>query len=78
MSEPALAAVHAVSLGSSAGSFPTATQWLSFIAGAEAGLTITTLGGQTVSIGNLPSGIYPIRATAVTAVGGCSAIVGWW
>ena len=78
MPEPALAAVNAVSLGSSVGSFPSATQWLSFVAGAGAGLTIMTLGGQTVSIGNLPSGVYPIRATAVTAVGGCSANVGRW
>lgn len=72
-------AQHGTSLGGSTGTFPTATEWLSFVnpsPGTDS-LTITTLGGESITL-TLPSGMYPIRAVAVTAVSSVTDIVGWW
>jgi hypothetical protein len=76
MASPPSAPDFAFSLGSSPGGFPIATDWLSFV-NATGSLTITTPGGNTVVL-SLPSGMYPIRATAVLAVSSVTNIVGWW
>jgi hypothetical protein len=70
---------HAYSLGSGTGSFPTATDMLSIGGGAgtNISLTVTTVGGESVALGALPPGMYPIRCTAVTANSG-GTVVGWW
>jgi hypothetical protein len=76
MASPPTAPNRALALGASNGTFPTATQWLSFV-NSGGSLTITTPGGDTVLL-SLPTGMYPIRATAVSAVSSVSNIVGWW
>ena len=67
---------RAFALGTSTGTFPTATHWLSFV-NTNGSLTITTPGGDTVVL-SLATGMYPIRAKAVTAVSSVTNIVGWW
>lgn len=67
---------HAYSLGTGTGSFPTATEYLS-LGGSGTAITITTVGHETVSLGGLAPGMYPIRCTAVTANSGFT-VVGWW
>jgi len=76
MASPSSAPSRAFALGSSTGNFPTATDWLSFV-NSGGSLTIKTIGGDSVVL-NLPSGMYPIRAKAVTALSSVSNIVGWW
>ena len=76
MASPSTAPNRAFALGSSTGTFPTATQWLSFV-NTNGSLTITTPGGDAVVV-SLTTGMYPIRATAVTAVSSVTNIVGWW
>jgi hypothetical protein len=76
MASPPNAPNRAFALGSSPGSFPVATDWLSFV-NTTGSLTITTRGGDAVVL-SLPSGMYPIRATAVSAVSSVTNIVGWW
>jgi len=77
MASPSNAPNRAFSLGSSPGSFPTATEWLSFVNAGGGSVTITTPGGDKIAL-NLTTGMYPIRATAVTAVSSVTNIVGWW
>ena len=67
---------RAFALGTSTGTFPTATHWLSLV-NTNGSLTITTPGGDTVVL-SLTTGMYPIRAKAVTAVSSVTNIVGWW
>ena len=67
---------RAFALGTSTGTFPTATDWLSFV-NTNGSLTITTPGGDVVVL-SLTTGMYPIRAKAVTAVSSVTNIVGWW
>ena len=76
MASPSNSPNRAFSLGSSTGTFPTATEWLSFV-NPSGSLTITTPGGDKVAL-SLPTGMYPIRAVAVTAVSSVTNIVGWW
>lgn len=77
MSDPAPSVANAFSVGAATtATFPTATQWLSFTNGGSGSITITTLGGQSVAVA-LPSGMYPIRAVAVTA-NTMTAVIGWW
>jgi hypothetical protein len=59
---------RAFALGSSTGTFPAATEWLSFV-NSSGSLTITTPGGDKIVL-SLPTGMYPIRATAVTGYRG--------
>ena len=77
MASPSNAPNRAFSLGSSPGSFPTATEWLWFVNVGSGSVTITTPGGDKVSL-SLATGMYPIRATAVTVVSSVTNIVGWW
>jgi hypothetical protein len=67
---------HAYALGAGTGTLPTASTWLSFVNGGSGSLTITTLGGESVTL-SLPSGMYPIRAAAITA-NTMTNLVAWW
>jgi hypothetical protein len=68
---------HAYSLGTGTGNFPTATEWLTIGGSANVSLTVTTFGGNSVALGALPPGMYPIRCIAVTANSG-GTVTGWW
>lgn len=68
---------HAFSLGATTGTFPCATQWL-LLVGPGTALSITTPGGETVALGAVPAGMWPIRATAVTVATAYTAITGFW
>jgi hypothetical protein len=69
---------HAVVVGAPA-TLPTASTWLSFLNAATPGaLSIVTIGGESVTPAP-PSGMYPIRAAAVTNIGaGVTNLVAWW
>lgn len=68
---------RAYSIGAGTGKFPTATEWLTIGGLSNTSLTVTTLGGDSVALGALPPGMYPIRCTAVTANSG-GTVTGWW
>jgi hypothetical protein len=59
-------------------SLENATEWLSFTNSGTQALTITTVGGEKVTV-SLPSGMWPIRASTVWATGTTvTNIVGYW
>lgn len=56
-----------------------ATLWLSFTNSGAQTLKINTVGGETVTITGLPSGMYPLRATRVWSTGTTvTNIAGYW
>ena len=67
---------HAYSLGSGTGTFPAATQWM-MLAGSGTAITITTPSGESVALGAVSPGMWPIAASAVTVNTGYT-ITGFW
>jgi hypothetical protein len=80
MADPLLAN-HAAALsvpGSGKTALSGATSWISFANSGTQVLVIDTVGGeQAVSI-LLPSGMWPIRATAIYSSTTVTNIVGYW
>ena len=59
------------------GHLPCGSTWLSWVLASGTGPTITTVGGESITLG-LTTGMYPIRAAAVTSLGAATNVVAWW
>jgi hypothetical protein len=70
---------HAIAIIRYGAPLDAVTDFLSFVNSGAQMLTITTVSGEVVALGALPSGQYRIRASQVWATGTTvTSIVGWW